>query len=43
VTAGQDAVVFVFTRHALDVLGLFDENIYPAYYEDWEMEIRCGV
>jgi hypothetical protein len=33
VTAGPDAVVFAFTRRGMQVLGRFDENIYPAYYE----------
>lgn len=33
VTAGPDAVVFAFTRRGMQVLGKFDENIYPAYYE----------
>lgn len=40
VTAGPDAVVFAFTRHGLQALGRFDENIYPAYYEDQEMDLR---
>ena len=33
---------YVYTRRALEVLGLFDENIYPAYYEDVEMDVRMG-
>ena len=40
VTAGQDAVVFVYTRHGLQTLGKFDENIYPAYFEDHDMDLR---
>jgi GT2 family glycosyltransferase len=36
----QDAVVFVYTRHALATLGRFDENIFPAYYEDYDMDLR---
>jgi hypothetical protein len=40
VSAGQDAVVFVMTRHGLGSLGLFDENIYPAYFEDFDMDLR---
>lgn len=40
VTAGQDAVVFVLTRHGLEALGRFDENIYPAYFEDHDMDLR---
>lgn len=39
-TNNQDAVVFVYTRHALATLGKFDENIYPAYYEDYDMDLR---
>lgn len=35
VTAGPDAVVFAFTRRGMQMLGKFDENIYPAYYEVW--------
>lgn len=31
---------YVYTRHALNTLGLFDGNIYPAYYEDIELDIR---
>ena len=42
VTAGHDAVAFVYTRHALNVLGKFDENIYPAYYEDHDMDLRSA-
>jgi len=33
---------YVYTRRALEVLGLFDENLYPAYYEDVEMDVRMG-
>lgn len=33
-------MVFVYTRHALGALGKFDENIYPAYYEDYDMDLR---
>lgn len=33
-------VAFVYTRHALNTLGYFDGNIYPAYLEDTEMSIR---
>lgn len=40
VTAGPDATVFAFTRKGLQALGRFDENIYPAYYEDHEMDLR---
>jgi hypothetical protein len=28
------------TRRTLDVLGFFDENVFPAYYEDNEYDIR---
>ena len=28
------------TRRALQILGYFDENIYPAYWEDSEMMLR---
>jgi GT2 family glycosyltransferase len=31
---------FAFTRAALDRFGLFDENIYPAYYEDNDFQLR---
>ncbi len=33
---------YVYTRHALQTLGYFDANIYPAYYEDVEMDIRIA-
>lgn len=35
---------FVYTRHALNTLGLVDANLYPAYYEGaWEgwMDAWC--
>eukprot|EP00798_Chlamydomonas_sp_ICE-L_P015805 gene15805-21927_t len=31
---------FVMSRSIISKLGLFDENIFPAYYEDTEYEIR---
>lgn len=31
---------FVVTRRALQILGFFDENIYPAYWEDSDMYLR---
>ncbi len=37
VTAG------VFTRHALATLGRFDENMYPAYFEDHDMDLRRNL
>ncbi len=33
---------FVYTRHALGTLGLVDANLYPAYYEDVELDIRLA-
>lgn len=36
---------FVWTRRALDLVGTFDENFWPAYYEDCDYKIRlklCG-
>lgn len=33
---------FLMTRRALRVLGYFDENIHPAYFEDNEMRLRLG-
>jgi GT2 family glycosyltransferase len=32
--------VFAMTKRALRILGLFDENFYPAYWEDDDMKIR---
>lgn len=33
---------FAITKRALRVLGFFDENIFPAYYEDNDIEIRLN-
>jgi hypothetical protein len=36
---------FVLTKYALETIGFFDENIYPAYYEDsdyWRRIIISG-
>lgn len=33
---------FVYTRHALNTLGLVDANLYPAYYEDVELDLRLS-
>jgi hypothetical protein len=42
--AGQAGryTAFVYTRHALGTLGLVDANLYPAYYEDVELDIRVA-
>ncbi|KAK4537129.1 hypothetical protein CDCA_CDCA11G3154 [Cyanidium caldarium] len=32
---------FVVTREFRDACGLFDENLFPAYLEDFEMDIRA--
>lgn len=34
---------FVWTRKAVKDFGLFDENFYPIYYEDWEMRLRFAI
>jgi hypothetical protein len=34
---------FVWTRKGVDELGLFDENFWPAYFEDWEMRLRMDI
>jgi len=31
---------FAMTKRALRVLGYFDENMYPAFYEDDDMAVR---
>lgn len=35
--------LFAVTRRALLEVGLFDENIFPAYYEDDDYRIRLKV
>ncbi len=35
--------IFVWTRKGVEEFGLFDENFYPAYYEDWEMRLRFEI
>lgn len=35
--------IFVWTRSAVEKFGLFDENFYPAYFEDWEMRLRFNL
>jgi len=35
--------IFVWTRKGVEDFGLFDENFYPAYYEDWEMRLRFEI
>jgi hypothetical protein len=32
--------ICVWTRRGIIDFGLFDENFYPAYFEDWEMRAR---
>jgi len=34
---------FVWTRKAVNDFGLFDENFYPIYFEDWEYRMRLNV
>jgi GT2 family glycosyltransferase len=38
----REWTAFSMTKRALQVLGLFDENIYPAYWEDDDMHIRLN-
>lgn len=33
---------FAMTKRALRVLGFFDENIFPAYWEDNDIQIRLN-
>lgn len=35
--------IFVWTRKGFETFGSFDENFYPAYYEDWEMRLRFNI
>lgn len=35
--------IFVWTRNGVNFFGLFDENFYPIYYEDWEMRLRFKI
>lgn len=35
-----DYACFIYNKFALDTIGMFDENIFPAYYEDTDFEIR---
>lgn len=37
---GSEWSAVVFTRKVVDKVGLFDENFYPAYYEDDDYAIR---
>ncbi len=32
--------IFVWTSKGVDEFGLFDENFWPIYFEDWEMRAR---
>lgn len=34
---------FAWTRVGVERFGLFDENFYPAYEEDWDMKMRWSV
>lgn len=36
----RDWTAFAMTKRALRVLGFFDENIYPAFWEDDDISIR---
>lgn len=35
--------IFVWTRQAVEKFGLFDENFFPAYFEDWEYRLRLNL
>ena len=35
--------VFVWTRLGVNTYGTFDENFFPAYFEDWEMRCRFAL
>lgn len=35
--------IFVWTRQCFTKFGGFDENFYPAYYEDFEMRLRFFI
>lgn len=35
--------IFVWTRSAYEKFGGFDENFYPAYFEDYEMRMRFST
>lgn len=35
--------IFGWTRRAVEDFGLFDENFYPGYFEDWEMRLRLKL
>ncbi len=34
--------VFGWTREGMKKHGLFDENFYPIYFEDWDMRLRLN-
>lgn len=34
---------FAWTRVGVERFGLFDENFYPAYLEDWDMKMRWKI
>jgi len=40
---GHAASFFIITRHGVMNLGLFDENIFPAYLEDCDWSRRCDL
>lgn len=35
--------VFVWTREGVEEIGYFDENFYPAYFEDYEYRMRISA
>lgn len=38
-----DFSCFMIRKNFTDVVGTFDENLFPAYYEDNEMHIRINI
>lgn len=34
---------FAWTRVGVERFGLFDENYYPAYLEDWDLKMRWSI
>jgi GT2 family glycosyltransferase len=35
--------LFIMTRRVFDVVGMFDENMYPAFFEDADMDRRVEL
>ena len=42
-TVSQGYNCFIWTRKAVNEIGLFDENFYPAYFEDYDYRIRMQL